>query len=548
MKLGVQLFGCSREFRQDPEAFFAELAKIGYTQIEPCILFDSPEESPLGKHFSGILWSPEETPSFKSLMERYGLSLRSAHVMCSDVEKRTEEMARLAAETGISAYVFNMNPAARLDPKPFAALLNRLAERLGEARCEVWLHNNRGDFTANAPFEAVLQAAPRLYSQIDTGWAMADGADPAKLLANPRLRLRGLHLKDMARGFETKTGLEVFAVLGEGVTDIPKMLASAGDVPVVIDQDVPLGDFVVNLRDSFEAVKAARAKNPYDRDGESSVLEIYDLDTGKRTVLREFDGVIEAPNWSHDGKYLVYNGEGRLFAYTLETGETREIDTAFANRCNNDHVFSPDGTRLAISHSPEGGMTSKVYTVPVAGGIPQEITPKYPSFLHGWSPDGKTLAYCAFRDMESGGDVYVIPAEGGGETRLTDAKGLNDGPEYSPDGEYIWFNSVRTGLMQAWRMKADGSEQTQMTFDEDRNTWFPHISPDGQNVVMISYRKGDLEPGQHLPGKNVELRLMQACGGEPKTLVSLYGGQGTINVNSWSPDSRKFAFVSYKRK
>lgn len=167
-----------------------------------------------------------------------------------------------------------------------------------------------------------------------------------------------------------------------------------------------------------------------------------------------------------------------------------------------------------------------------------------PTYLHGWSPDGKELAYCAERNGNY--DVYTIPAEGGEETRLTTAEGLDDGPEYSPCGQYIWFNSVRTGLMQVWRMKADGSEQTQMTFDETRNSWFPHISPDGKSVVFITYYKGDLEPGEHLANKNVELRLMPANGGEPKTLLKLFGGQGTINVNSWAPDSKRIAFVSYR--
>ena len=123
---------------------------------------------------------------------------------------------------------------------------------------------------------------------------------------------------------------------------------------------------------------------------------------------------------------------------------------------------------------------------------------------------------------------------------------MDDGPEYSPDGKYIWFNSVRSGLMQAWRMKADGSEQTQMTFNENLNSWFPHVSPDGKQVVLIAYYKGDLKPGEHLANKNVILRIMPAEGGEPKTLFKLFGGQGTINVNSWAPDSKRFAFVSYK--
>ena len=284
--------------------------------------------------------------------------------------------------------------------------------------------------------------------------------------------------------------------------------------------------------------------NPWYRDDNESILEVYDVETGKTEVLFEFNYLIEAPNWSPDGKFLTYNSNGRIFRFDLATKESTEVFTDFVTNCNNDHVLSADGTQIAVSHGTKEDGKSRIYTVPLTGGVPRLITPLAPSYLHGWSPDGKTLAYCAERNGEF--DIYTIPAEGGEETRLTDAPGLNDGPEYDSAGEYIWFNSVRTGLMQAWRMKADGSEQTQMTFDENWNTWFPHISPDRKQVVMLAYRKGDVKPGEHVPHKNVELRLMSAEGGEVKTIVQLFGGQGTINVNSWSPDSKKFAFVRYR--
>lgn len=279
--------------------------------------------------------------------------------------------------------------------------------------------------------------------------------------------------------------------------------------------------------------------------GVTSVLEVMDITTGRRTVVKEFPYRIEAPNWTPDGRWLVYNSGGKLYKLSPESpGEPRQIDSDYATRCNNDHVISADGRQIAISHATREDHRSRVYTLPLEGGVPRLITPLGPSYLHGWSPDGKQLAYCAERDGNF--DVYVIPARGGEEKRLTTAEGLDDGPEYSPCGQYIWFNSVRTGLMQVWRMRADGTEQTQMTSDETRNSWFPHISPDGKHIVFITYAKGDLEPGQHLANKNVELRLMPAEGGAPKTLVKLFGGQGTINVNSWAPDSKRFAFVSYR--
>ncbi len=276
-----------------------------------------------------------------------------------------------------------------------------------------------------------------------------------------------------------------------------------------------------------------------------SVLEIYDTETNERMTIREFPYLIEAPNWSPDGKWLIYNHAGRLYRIDSEgKNDPIEINTGFATQCNNDHVISSDGKVLGISHAEGDWKTSRVYELPFEGGQPREVTPLCPSFLHGMSPDGKEVAYCAFRGEAKA--IYVKDVNGGEERCLTTAAGLNDGPEYSPDGKYIWFNSVRTGLMQVWRMRRDGSRQKQMTHDEDLNSWFPHVSPDGRQVVYIAYHKGDLKPDEHLPNKNVVLRLMSSKGKHPRTIVELFGGQGTINVNSWAPDSKRFAFVSYR--
>jgi len=274
-----------------------------------------------------------------------------------------------------------------------------------------------------------------------------------------------------------------------------------------------------------------------------SYLEMVDVESGERTVLAEFEALIEAPNWLNDGNTLVYNRQGRLYAFDMTTRESKAIDTGFAVRCNNDHVLSPDHSHIAVSHHTKEDGHSRIYTLPISGGQPVLITPLAPSYLHGWSPDGSTLAYCAERGGQY--NIYTIPAGGGVETRLTDSPVLDDGPEYSPDGRHIWFNSVRTGLMQVWRMNADGGEQTQMTFDESNN-WFPHVSPDGETVAYLTYRKGDVAPGDHPANRNVEIRLMPSGGGEYRTLVRLFGGQGTINVNSWSPDGARLAFVSYR--
>lgn len=276
-----------------------------------------------------------------------------------------------------------------------------------------------------------------------------------------------------------------------------------------------------------------------------STLEIVDVETGERRTVAEFDDLIEAPNWTRDGKRLIYNRRGLLYDLEIATGESTVINSGYADRCNNDHVFSPDNSQMAVSHHTREDGQSRIYIFSLAGGGPTLITALAPSYLHGWSPDGKTLSYCAERNGEY--NIYTIPAQGGVETQLTDTPGLDDGPEYSPDGQHIWFNSTRSGLMQVWRMNVDGSEQTQITEDESNN-WFPHVAPDGNTIAFLTYRKGDVEPNQHPPNKEVEIRVMASSGGPSRTLVSLFGGQGTINVNSWSPDSRQLAFVSYKLK
>ncbi len=268
-------------------------------------------------------------------------------------------------------------------------------------------------------------------------------------------------------------------------------------------------------------------------------LEIVPIGSKDRRVLYHTTNHIEAPNWTPDGKDLLFNSAGRIFRLPASGGEPQPIDTGFAQRCNNDHGLSPDGTQLAISDQSKGGK-SLIYVLPVTGGTPRLITPQGPSYWHGWSPDSSTLSYCAERNGEF--DVYTILVQGGEERRLTTAKGLDDGPEYSPDGKFIYFNSERTGTMQVWRMKPDGSGQEQVTKDEFNN-WFPHPSPDGKWLVFLSYEK---DVTGHPANKPVRLRLLPLASGPLQELVRLFGGQGTINVPSWSPDSRQVAFVSYE--
>lgn len=281
-----------------------------------------------------------------------------------------------------------------------------------------------------------------------------------------------------------------------------------------------------------------------------SILEAVPIPSGDRRVLYYTGDLIEAPNWTRNGSALVFNGSGRIFRFGLEKSDAGKlvpagdghpvaIDTGTCVKCNNDHGLSPDGTRLAISdNSKPGG--SRIHVLPLAGGSPREITAAAPSYWHGWSPDGQTLAFCGKRDGKYG--LFTIPADGGEEKRLTITDGLDDGPDFSPDGRWIYFNSDRTGRMQIWRVQPDGTGAEQVTHD-DFNNWFPHPSPDGQWIVFLSYA-ADVKG--HPRDKDVSLRLLRTSTGGITTIVSLFGGQGTLNVPSWSPDSRHIAYVRYQ--
>jgi TolB protein len=278
-----------------------------------------------------------------------------------------------------------------------------------------------------------------------------------------------------------------------------------------------------------------------------SSLRTVEIASGRIETVYTADRHFEAPNWSRDGQFFVVNSQGRLYHLPARRAERlTEIPTGFATRVNNDHGISPDGRSLVLSHEPEEDwLTSSVYVMPIAGSAaPVKITTRAPSFWHGWSPDGKTLAFVGRRNDEW--DIYAIPVAGGEERRLTTCPGLDDGPDYAPNGEFIYYNSICSGKMEIWRMRADGSRPEQLTRDAYAN-WFPHPSPDGRWVVFLAYLED--QGANHPFGKQVKLRLLDVRDGSVRDLTPPFlGGQGTINVPSWSPDSRRVAFVAYESR
>jgi len=285
----------------------------------------------------------------------------------------------------------------------------------------------------------------------------------------------------------------------------------------------------------------------------SSKILMYELGTRSTTVVYRGDGIWEAPNWSRDGRFLVANSNGKLYRIGVDGRSAPEaiaLDSSL--RCNNDHDFSPDGKRLAISASSPSSRQSQIYVADADGSNHRLVVAAAPSYFHGWSPDGRYLSFVANRDGKQF-DLYRVRAAGGGEERLTSDPAYDDGTDYSPDGKWIYFNSDRGGGWNIWRMPANGAgpndQGAQRVTDDDLEDWFPHPSPDGKVLLFLSLPQGTKGHGDR--GLQVQLRSIPMPGEKvqkvrPQVLVEFVGGQGSINVNSWAPDSKRFAYVSYE--
>ena len=564
MDFGVQLFGCAALFRADPAGFLRSVAEAGYRQVEPCIAFSS-INLPAG--MINPFWALDELDEFVGLLKQNGLSLGSCHAF-GDLLANIEAVKKAARDYEIGQIVIGLpreNLAEQMEG--FCDMAARLAAELEKIGVGLWLHNSYAEISEKVDgvsvYEAVLkQCGGKVGAQVDAGWVQYGGEDPVSFMERIKPYIRSVHYKDLKKNYRDLPGAEIHECLGVGCLDVKAIFnfAKALNVPQLIDQDNSDNGMMNDLKSSaellrsFDSAGVVDLKNLPKAPEVISLLETVNVDTGERRVLKKFDYLIEAPNWTHDGKYLIYNSAGRIYRFDLATLESELIDTSICTRCNNDHVLSFDGRMLAVSHMEiSEGFSSRIYVVPVEGGEAVQVSSLSPSFLHGISPDGKTFAYCGMRANGADGsgrtsaEVYLVEMGSDDERQLTFDSPYSDGPEYTPDGKYIWYNSTKSGLMQLWRMDTDGKNQRQMTFDES-NSWFAHISPDGRRVAYITYKKGDVEPWEHLANKDVELRLMSENGGDFHTVAKVFGGQGTLNVNSWSPDNETIAFVSYELK
>lgn len=541
MYFGVQMYGVSKEWKQDPEGFLKKIYEAGYRQIEPCLGFrvDARDYG---------FWIPEDLEQAMPLLAKYHIEVHAVHIFLDEYhyERELAILTELAQKYHISWFV--VKSPARLTKDVLdetVARYRELAEELEKAGAGLLVHNEKEDIcirvNGKTAYEYLLEACgEKVGAEVDAGWMYCGGVDPEEFLWAHADRVKAVHHKDMKI-----TGQE--APLGKGMVDLKAcfQFARANGALQIVDMDA------ATLEDTCRAGKMLSGWTG-DRDNTDSILCTMDVETGEETVLHEFPGIIEAPNWLNDGNTLLYNADGKIYRYEIDKDHVEQVDTGFCVQCNNDHIPSPDNQLLAVSCMPpeltDGTYESHIYVLPMTGGEPKDLTGPGLSYLHGWSPDGKELAYCAFRKKPEEEtmriEICTIPSDGGEETCLTDGKGYNDGPEYSPDGKHIWFNSTRSGLMQVWRMNRDGSGLTQMT-DFDANNWFGHVSPDGKHVIYLTFAKGELEPNEHLPNMYVSLGMMDYDGQNKKKVLDLFGGQGSINVNSWAPDSRRIAYVKY---
>ncbi|MEQ9443424.1 MAG: hypothetical protein RIG62_30575 [Cyclobacteriaceae bacterium] len=375
-------------------------------------------------------------------------------------------------------------------------------------------------------------------------WRALPGAlmrDPQDEIFAPKDNYSILQLERMGSTFTMRAahpGEPLQLIGSHDMEDLPDNLL-AGLIITSHDESTTEEAKVWNVRIDKPIVNTLTADNEM---SVGSRLETMNVLDGKRKVVFESSGRIEFPTWTPDEQKLLFSMDRSLYTIPATGGTPQKFETDSLDGNHYDFGISPDGKMLAITSSTDG-IEHRVYVLPMEGGTARRLTEQSPSYWHGWSANGKEVYFVAQRDTNMY-NIYKKPLKGGDEIQLTSVEsGYTDGPEESPDGKYMYYNSNKSGTMQLWRMKPDGTDPEQLTFDE-YNDWFPHISPDGKWIAFLSYGS-DVPSDAHPNYDRVSIRLMPASGGVPRVIANLYGGQGSFNVPSWSPDSQQIALVSY---
>jgi Tol biopolymer transport system component len=534
--------------RQDfePGIFFRKIRSIGYRYIEPHIEFSDTADN--GKKY----WTAAQYSEYRNDIKEAELSINSIEVNPDDLIYNIEKVIKFCMDNGIKYISLSLPDSVEM--KNIDKELSFAADALKKTGIYILVEGIISRAEDNKDPELFI-GKENVFTRTDTYELLESGIDAEQYMLRNRGDIRSVLYVFDSKGKYSEEG-KSFDI--DKINDCLLTCFRYARADEMIQTVCPLGsDAMKSAEDMFGIISGYKQR----RDKTSSILEVYDISTGEIRVLHRFNRIIEAPNWLKNGDTILYNSEGCIWKYSISSDTEEKMDTGFCTSCNNDHVPSADNKEVAVSNmeSQDGTFSSRIYRIPIGGGKPVLVTDGSPSFLHGWSNDGEEIAFCAFRPREATDsmsqkadgspngvnvDIYSASVSKGSERRLTDTKGYNDGPEYSPDDKEIWFNSTRDGLMQVFRMSRDGSN-IEHVIKTERNDWFPHISPDSKKVVYISYSTRCAEPAEHLPNMQAELFLMNPDGTGRKLIADIFGGQGTINVNSWSPDSSKFAFVSY---
>ena len=290
----------------------------------------------------------------------------------------------------------------------------------------------------------------------------------------------------------------------------------------------------------------------------------------------------QALSWSSDGRFLTFS-DGTLgqpcqiMQLTIEDLSVRPLSSPPVPSTGDwDAQYSPDGASIAFIRNTKD--VEDIYVMRASGGSPRRVTFDN-RLLSGiaWMPDSKELIFSSNRGGASWG-LWRVPADGGGAperlsigseraympsvslrgNRLAYASGSwneniwrvpvadghrggkpeklisssmsEEGPQYSPDGKRIAFQSTRSGSFEIWRADADGSNLVQLTSFGGPLTGTPRWSPDGTHISF------DSRPGPH-----PNVYVVSADGGPPRRFVNDSADEG---VASWSHDGHWLYYAS----